>query len=927
MLLRIKSFITTIFFFIASLSSFGAIRTSTVNGTIADATTGEPLPFATITITASNGQSFHTITKSKAKWTIQGIPNGHAKIAASFVGYRTKNINISLSTDTLLVLKLTSRSKILNDITVTASESKGITSASRIDRQAMEHLQPSSFTDLLALLPGGKTSLPNLTQANTIHLRQAGSGNSDYDFSSLGTIFITDGIPTSTNANMQMIRQASSSSYGDPDAGRNFTNQGVDMRTIPTDNIESVEIIRGIAPVEYGDMTSGVVIINRKMRETPWEARFKADSYSKLLYVGKGFSIPNHNFIINTGIDYLDAKSDPRNNLENYKRLTGSIRFQKIWRTASGSMLRWKSTNDYTGSFDNEKNDPEILKQKDDRYRSSYNRLSTSHSLRLTFDPRNSLQFDVAATYEPSRIEQDKRVLLQRDQATSTTIEEGEHDGLFLPYNYMANVVVDGKPLSLYAKLKTSNEFTHDMLKQRLNAGIEWKMDKNYGQGQVYDPTRPLSPGTPYRPRAYSDIPAQQQLSAYISDNASLHVVANTLNIEAGLRLQQLLNIPSAYTLHGKPYLDPRVNAQWVFPGIDINGEDLIFDLSGGFGRYTKFPTLLQLFPDKIYTDLVELNYYAQNPDYRRLYLRTYIDDPTNFGLRPTRNDKWEVRFGAQYDGHNLSVTYFHEQSNSGFRSEADVRSYIYKDFDEKAIDPSILSGKPDITTLPFANDTILGLVGKYGNGSRLVKEGIEFQYSSKRIVPLKTRFTINGAWFSTLYSNSHPMFRTVTSQVVDGKVVNNLYIGYYENADSYRRQQFNTNFMADTYIERLGLSVSLTAECTWFYSSQQMQQSGRPISYIDRHGVVRPYTDTDRKDPIKQWLTVNYNNLSFRKETEPFYAYFNLKVMKDFGKWMRLALFIDRMLDYMPDYKSEAGTTIRRMAQPYFGMEINFKL
>ena len=59
----------------------------------------------------------------------------------------------------------------------------------------MEHLQPSCFTDLLALLPGGKTRLPSLTQANTIRLREAGDGGSDYAFSSLGTIFVTDGIP------------------------------------------------------------------------------------------------------------------------------------------------------------------------------------------------------------------------------------------------------------------------------------------------------------------------------------------------------------------------------------------------------------------------------------------------------------------------------------------------------------------------------------------------------------------------------------------------------------------------------------------------------------------------------------------------------------------------------------------------------------
>ena len=243
-----------------------------------------------------------------------------------------------------------SRTDTLEEVVVTSREGKRTTSTSIISRSAIEHLQPSTFADLLALLPGGSTALPNLTNANTIHLRQAGTGGSDYDISSLGTVFVTDGIPMSQNANMQFVKQASSGIYGDPDAGRNHVNSGVDMRQIPTDNIESVEIIRGIAPVEYGDLTSGVVLIQRKLKATPYEARFKADSYSKLLYVGKGFEWKKLTAVV--GIDWLDAKADPRNSLNNYMRLTVSARLQSRWKIGN-FMLRWRSNTDYTGSFDN----------------------------------------------------------------------------------------------------------------------------------------------------------------------------------------------------------------------------------------------------------------------------------------------------------------------------------------------------------------------------------------------------------------------------------------------------------------------------------------------------------------------------------------------------------------------------------------------
>ena len=62
----------------------------------------------------------------------------------------------------------------LGEVTVTASESTGITSSSRIGRDAMAHLQPTSFTDLLELLPGGMSKDPDMSSVNSIALRETG---------------------------------------------------------------------------------------------------------------------------------------------------------------------------------------------------------------------------------------------------------------------------------------------------------------------------------------------------------------------------------------------------------------------------------------------------------------------------------------------------------------------------------------------------------------------------------------------------------------------------------------------------------------------------------------------------------------------------------------------------------------------------------
>lgn len=900
-----------------------------LKGRIIDAATSEAIPYATMTITGTDGKKHTTVSDISGYFNIDGLTDNRYTVSVSYLGYSTTTFIYS-NTDNRgagITIKMKQDSKMLNEVVVTAHESQGITTSSVIDRKAIEHLQPSSFTDLLSLLPGGSTQLPDLTNSNSIRLRQAGTGGSNYDVSAMGTVFVTDGIPINSNADMQMVKQASSNAAGDPDAGRNHTTSGVDMRSIPTDNIESVEVIRGIAPVEYGDLTSGVVLIKRKLKATPFEARFKADSYSKLVYAGKGMQFGS--FIMNLGLDFLDAKADPRNPMTNYKRLTASARLQDSW--SIGDMrLRWRSNYDYTGSFDDEKHDPEILKQKDDNYKSSYNRFGMTHSLLLSpgkVSALKSLSLDIALAYEWSKIEQQKSISLSRDMAASTSLEEGEHDGLYLPYHYISNVTVDGKPLNLFAKMKGVFAMTTGRMGHNINAGAEWKMDKNYGRGQQYDPARPISPGTPYRPRIYSHIPAMHQLSFYAQDNITLPFGGNLLSAQIGVRGSSLANLSSRYKMSGKVYIDPRLNLQWRFPETDIAGKPMTIDVNGGWGRQTKYPTLLQIYPDKIYTDLIELNYYNLTPEYKRLYLHTYIDDPTNYSLQPARNDKWELRLGMQYDGNSLSVTYFHERMNDGFRSSSQVRPYSYRDYEENAINGNTLTAKPSLENLPYSDKKILGIYSMTTNGSRMIKEGIEWQMATKRIEAIMTRLTVNGAWFKTTYTNSEPMFSRNSTAVIEGTPVNDLYIGFYDNRTGSVREQFNTNFMADTYIPRLNLSFSITAECMWYTSSQSIRSNGVPLKYMDYNGNIHEFTDECKSDTYLQWLVNKYNDSAWLKQKVPFYMFLNLKVTKDFGKWMKIALFINRMIDYMPDYTTNSGLKVRRTSKPYFGMELNFSV
>jgi hypothetical protein len=64
-----------------------------------------------------------------------------------------------------------------------------------------------------------------------------------------------------------------------------------------------------------------------------------------------------------------------------------------------------------------------------------------------------------------------------------------------------------------------------------------------------------------------------------------------------------------------------------------------------------------------------------------------------------------------------------------------------------------------------------------------------------------------------------------------------------------------------------------------------------------------------------------NYNEASFKTQTVPTALYLNLKVTKKIGRWLKMSAFVNRIVDYLPDYKSN-GLTIRRTSDAYFGME-----
>ena len=893
-----------------------------MRGLVLDRDTHEPIIGATISDVAKRKPL--TVTDVEGRFAIP--KNKYPRqIKITYIGYKPLTTAPTKDGRYELVAEVSK----LGEVVVTAQESRGLTSASKIEKHAMEHLQPSSFADLLELLPGGRSKDPVLNATNSIRLREASPQGSNYATSSLGTSFLVDGARISTNANMQQVSGAWESAA----TNRDNTNAGVDMRTISTDDIESVEIVRGIPSVEYGDLTSGLVKIERRRGGHDLQARLKSDMGSKLFYLAKAYEwngapsssgLAGSHTTLNLSADYLDSKADPRNSLNNYSRVTLSARVGHDFPLQFAN-LRLTTNLDYTGSFDGEKQDPDLNKGAIDKYKQDYNRLSVTTKLELK--PHRHIwlkgaELMAAASYEHDKTSRTRTVSLQSMTGAVQNTAEGEYDELILPYVYDATQDVDGKPLNVFLKLNARLQVPSRKVANTLLAGADWNVDKNYGRGQVFDPERPVYPTAQIRMRSLSEKPANHTLSFYAEEKATLPLGRCQLELMAGVRALQMLNLPADYTMYGRWYLDPRANAGFTLPRFMLFGQPSFLRLSGGIGQHTKMPTIGQLFPDPAYIDLLQLKYYHVNPAYSRINDRTYIIPGTNARLEAARNLKWEVTADLNVGGNRLTATFFRENMTSGFRSQTSYEAYAYKKYDASGVDAASLTSAPSLDGLPYELLTELCAYTHYENGSQTKKEGVELTFASKRIPQLYTRLTITGAWFRTTYRNSQLIMERPSVVVGSSRL---QYVGLYRDQEGVVNEMANTNFMFDTDVPKLRLGFSVSAQCQWYTSSQHDAVSSEPDAYMDSAGNIHDWTHECAQDAYLKWLVRTSTN--YTKSTVPFSMNLNLKVTKKLlDDRLRVALFCNRIWDCSPDYESY-GKTIRRHTKPYFGLEMNVKI
>ncbi|MGL5272635.1 MAG: TonB-dependent receptor, partial [Phocaeicola sp.] len=245
--------------------------------------------------------------------TLTGVPRGEVLVEAQSLGYENFSNRIQLTKDLSIQVPMVETSLALNEVVVTAKASAaGASTGSTIGRQAMDHLQANSLKDLMELIPGQIAQNNDLTSAQTIQIRALGTDANN----SFGASIIIDGMPVSNNTQV-----------GTGGGTVSSVSQGVDLRSIGTDDIESVEVIRGIPSAEYGDLTSGAVIVNSKSGYTPFEIRSRINPSTISGSVSKGFKFGGKGGSLNTSINYAQAWGDPRSKTQSFDRISGSVNY------------------------------------------------------------------------------------------------------------------------------------------------------------------------------------------------------------------------------------------------------------------------------------------------------------------------------------------------------------------------------------------------------------------------------------------------------------------------------------------------------------------------------------------------------------------------------------------------------------------------
>ena len=871
-------------------------------------------------------------------YSVSNLPTGKARIQVQFVGKLPIDTLVNVHHDLTLDFTLKNEDFKLEEVVVTATNSQaGKSTASNISRQAMDHLQATSLNDLLALMPGGLSQNSDLSSSQQINIRQiSGNSSGEQALNALGTAIIRDGAPVSNNSNLSAM---SPSALG----GGTSPSGGVDVRSISTENIESVEIIRGIPSVEYGDLTSGAVIVNTKAGREPLRVKAKANPNVYQVSMGTGYELGKDKGALNVSADYAYNTSDPKATYQHYQRATGKVMYSNAF---FNHKLRSNTSLDFIyGKDTRDRNPDDESTQTTSEGQDVGFRLNTNGIWSINKGWLQTVRYVLSGSYTDkqsfyetaygsasapySMTTTDGAILsnfagqhifdAEGNQITNFGSEDAKHYAVFLPSSYIGHYEIDSREVNAFAKLTTTLFKQSGNVNNRILLGADFKTDGNVGKGKTFDPTAPplrsnSNKNSSYRPRPYKDIPFIHQFGLFAEENFTWSIGERDLRMQAGVRFDHASKVGSTWS--------PRFNASF----------DLIpraLTLSGGYGITAKMPTLLYLYPEKAYFEYVNINELANEsiPENERLFMTTTkVYDTENRNLKVAKNHKAEIGLRLNVGKVSASVTAFQERLKNGYSLDYTFdtfNTFMYNEYTRNANGDLILA-----SSLPVLNSFYTPT-----NHLNVETQGLEFDINVGRIEAIRTAFQLNGAWMRTKSWNDSYNFYDNSGTAASSRKP----VAIYEaGTNKSYRQQFSTTLRATHNLPQIGFVVTLTAQAVWNQANwKTFGNDTIPVGYISLENEVTmfpegKYTSTEQvKADGLDYLLQNPNHSQAIKESYSPYFCFNMNVTKEISDMLRVSFFANNMFRSYPRMESNRnpGTYTQMNNRFFFGLELSLTL
>ena len=907
-----------------------------IRGTIMD-TEKNPIEYATVSFPAFN---LAVTTTSQGLYIIKNAPKGKVRMVVRYLGKQSVDTLVNVRSNMVLDFVMKEEDFHIKEVVVTAQRNAaGKATSSYINRNAIDHLQATSLSDLMALTPGGISRNQTLGSSQTLNLRQV-EGADGTAMNSLGTAVIEDGAPLSNNANLSALNPTVAGNARALGGGASAST-GIDIRSISTENIEGIEVIRGIPSVEYGDITSGAVIIHTKAGREPLRIKAKANPNVYQGSIGTGFDLGKRFGALNISGDYAYNTNKVTESYRNYQRLNAKAMYSNGF---FGNRLRSNTSFSFLFGKDSRKPNPDdeiaMIRTKGETYgltlntnglfnfdkmwlqnikyvlSASYTSKNNSHQERYT-----SANSHYSGTYTDGAVL--SNVLGERlydtkgNEITNLTNAGDTYYAHYLSNAYIGYNEIDSREVNFFGKLSANFFKNFGQVNNGFLVGVDFKSDGNEGDGQKWSvdnpPYRNLSyPDASYRPRSYKDIPYIKTFGAFFEDNFSWNIASHVFNLQAGLRYDHTSVVGSK--------VSPRFNASFeVIPEI--------FTIRGGYGILAKLPTLYYLYPDKAYFEYVNLNEMANTnmPEKdRRIITTTKIIDSQNKDLKIATNRKVEAGFDLKIGKVSLSATGFFEKQRDGYTMGKAFMPFTVKQY-ERNEDGALALSK---------ENAVLSAYNTPSNGIFCETKGVEFELNVGRIESIRTSFQLNGAWMkSKSWSELSDYYDNSTSEYSTRK---NIAIYSPHNSELYN-EQLVTTLRATHNIPSIGFVVTLTAQAIWKQSDYtNFYNDSIPVGYLSledgnaHYFKAGEYTNTTQiKEADMAYLLRNVDHIKAIKESISPLFQFNINVTKEISDIARISFFANNMFRSYPrrERKRYPGTYYTYNNQFFFGMELALKL